>query len=86
VVLRAYQPGDMVWVQDYHLMLLPSMLKTAVPKMKVCTHIRKEPKQWCIMTYQHSSCCCTVAAADMSAQGLSAGQAYHLPSLQSHHF
>ncbi len=23
------------WVQDYHLMILPSLLKAAVPKMKV---------------------------------------------------
>ena len=35
VVLDAYQPGDIVWVQDYHLMLLPSLLKAAVPRMKV---------------------------------------------------
>lgn len=37
VVLSAYKPGDMVWVQDYHLMLLPSILKQTVPRMKV-TH------------------------------------------------
>ena len=35
VVLGCYKTGDMVWVQDYHLMLLPSMLKETVPKMKV---------------------------------------------------
>lgn len=35
VVLHCYQPGDMVWVQDYHLMLLPSILKNAVPRIKV---------------------------------------------------
>lgn len=35
VVLRLYQPGDIVWVQDYHLMLLPAILKEAVPRMKV---------------------------------------------------
>jgi trehalose-6-phosphate synthase len=35
VVLNCYQPGDMVWVQDYHLMLLPSILKNAVPRIKV---------------------------------------------------
>lgn len=35
VVLSAYKPGDMVWVQDYHLMLLPSILKQTVPRMKV---------------------------------------------------
>lgn len=35
VVLAHYAGGDMVWVQDYHLMLLPQMLKTEHPKMKV---------------------------------------------------
>lgn len=35
VVLRHYQPGDIVWVQDYHLMLLPAILKERKPDMKV---------------------------------------------------
>ena len=35
VVLGHYSPGDMVWVQDYHLMLLPQILKSAHGKMKV---------------------------------------------------
>ena len=35
VVLRNYSAGDVVWVQDYHLMLLPAMLKNRAPKMKV---------------------------------------------------
>lgn len=35
VVLRHYQPGDIVWVQDYHLMLLPAVLKEKHPQMKV---------------------------------------------------
>ncbi len=35
VVLRHYQDGDIVWVQDYHLMLLPAILKEARPRMKV---------------------------------------------------
>ena len=34
-VLAQYQPGDVVWVQDYHLMLLPALLKLRVPRMKV---------------------------------------------------
>ncbi|GIL79684.1 hypothetical protein Vretifemale_8975 [Volvox reticuliferus] len=34
-VLKVYKPHDVVWVQDYHLMLLPSLLKQNVPKMKV---------------------------------------------------
>ena len=35
VVLRNYCAGDVVWVQDYHLMLLPAILKSRMPKMKV---------------------------------------------------
>ena len=34
-VMQVYQPGDVVWVQDYHLMLLPGILKTRVADMKV---------------------------------------------------
>jgi trehalose 6-phosphate synthase/phosphatase len=29
--LRVLRPGDRVWVQDYHLMLLPQMLREAAP-------------------------------------------------------
>lgn len=35
VVFDNYDDGDMVWVQDYHLMLLPALLKVRKPKMKV---------------------------------------------------
>ena len=35
VVFANYREGDMVWVQDYHLMLLPALLKLRKPKMKV---------------------------------------------------
>lgn len=35
IVLQHYQPGDIVWVQDYHLMLLPAILKEHFPRMKV---------------------------------------------------
>lgn len=35
VVMKYYQPGDIVWVQDYHLMLLPAILKEEYPRMKV---------------------------------------------------
>ena len=34
-VFAIYQEGDVVWVQDYHLMLLPALLKKQHPKMKV---------------------------------------------------
>lgn len=30
-VASVVKPGDMIWVQDYHLMLLPEMLKTVLP-------------------------------------------------------
>ena len=35
-VLSDYRDGDVVWIQDYHLMLLPEMLKRQKPAMKVC--------------------------------------------------
>ncbi len=33
VVLEGYEAGDVVWVQDYHLMQLPMLLKNAIPKV-----------------------------------------------------
>jgi trehalose 6-phosphate synthase/phosphatase len=35
VVLDEFRDGDMVWVHDYHLMLLPSFLRQAKPQMKI---------------------------------------------------
>ncbi|CDF33503.1 unnamed protein product [Chondrus crispus] len=29
-VMQVYEPGDLVWVQDYHLMLLPSLLRKRI--------------------------------------------------------
>nr|QOX06485.1 trehalose-6-phosphate synthase 4 [Gracilariopsis lemaneiformis] len=29
-VMQIYEPGDLIWVQDYHLMLLPSLLRKRV--------------------------------------------------------
>ena len=35
-VLEAYQPGDVVFVHDYHLMLVPQLLRAAVgPSMRI---------------------------------------------------
>jgi len=28
---KIYQPGDVIWIHDYHLMLLPAMLRTKYP-------------------------------------------------------
>jgi trehalose 6-phosphate synthase/phosphatase len=34
VVLEHYRPGDRVWVHDYHLMLLPRMLRDVEPEVR----------------------------------------------------
>jgi trehalose-6-phosphate synthase len=34
-VQNVYEKGDMVWVQDYHLMLLPEMLRNFDPNMTI---------------------------------------------------
>eukprot|EP01133_Synstelium_polycarpum_P015640 gene15640-18582_t len=31
-IAELYQPGDFIWIHDYHLMLLPLMLKKVLPK------------------------------------------------------
>lgn len=31
-VVEVYDPGDIVWIQDYHLMLLPNILRERIPK------------------------------------------------------
>ena len=38
VLMRHYRVGDVVWVQDYHLMMLPALLKAKSSDMKVRTH------------------------------------------------
>jgi trehalose 6-phosphate synthase/phosphatase len=34
-VASVYRPGDMVWVHDYQLMLVPSMLRERVPRARI---------------------------------------------------
>jgi trehalose 6-phosphate synthase/phosphatase len=34
-VLEMYRPGDVIWVHDYHLMLLPSLLRKALPNASI---------------------------------------------------
>src|SRR5579862_5671885 len=34
-VVARYRPGDLIWVHDYHLMLLPQMLRNALPDAAV---------------------------------------------------
>lgn len=30
-IARIYQPGDLIWIHDYHLMLLPALLRNRIP-------------------------------------------------------
>ncbi len=34
-VVDAYQPGDTIWVQDYHLALLPKLIREELPEAKI---------------------------------------------------
>jgi len=34
-VINAYEPGDMVWVHDYHLALVPRMIREKLPGAKI---------------------------------------------------
>jgi trehalose 6-phosphate synthase/phosphatase len=34
-VAKAWRPGDTVWVHDYHLMILPAMLRDKVPEARI---------------------------------------------------
>jgi trehalose 6-phosphate synthase/phosphatase len=34
-LLERYRPGDLIWVHDYHLMLLPQLLREALPEAAI---------------------------------------------------
>lgn len=34
-VAREYRPGDIIWVHDYHLMLLPALLRQRLPRARI---------------------------------------------------
>jgi len=34
-IAKYYQPGDMIWIQDYHLLILPEMLRKLIPKADI---------------------------------------------------
>ncbi|TPX43022.1 hypothetical protein SeMB42_g04895 [Synchytrium endobioticum] len=34
-VVAAYEPNDIIWVHDYHLLLVPSMIRKALPKATI---------------------------------------------------
>ncbi|NUO50856.1 MAG: bifunctional alpha,alpha-trehalose-phosphate synthase (UDP-forming)/trehalose-phosphatase [Polyangiaceae bacterium] len=35
VLVAAYQPGDVIWVHDYHLMLVPALVRRQLPEAKI---------------------------------------------------
>jgi trehalose 6-phosphate synthase/phosphatase len=35
LVARSYQPGDLIWVQDYQLLLVPRMLRERIPDARI---------------------------------------------------
>jgi trehalose 6-phosphate synthase/phosphatase len=34
-VIAAYQPGDTIWIHDYHLLLVPGLVRKALPDAKI---------------------------------------------------
>src|SRR5687768_14445193 len=34
-IAEVYQPGDIIWVHDYHLMLVPNMLRSELPNASI---------------------------------------------------
>ena len=34
-ILELYQPGDLIWIHDYHLMLLPALLRDNLPDASI---------------------------------------------------
>jgi trehalose 6-phosphate synthase/phosphatase len=34
-ILQCYQAGDVIWIHDYHLMLLPEMIRKALPEASI---------------------------------------------------
>jgi len=34
-VVERYQPGDLIWVHDYHLLILPQLLRAALPEAAI---------------------------------------------------
>jgi alpha,alpha-trehalose-phosphate synthase [UDP-forming] len=34
-VIEAYEPGDLIWIHDYHLMLVPQMVRDEIPDARI---------------------------------------------------
>lgn len=38
-ILEVYKPGDIIWIHDYHLLLLPSMLRQRLPHAHIAFYL-----------------------------------------------
>lgn len=53
--LEVLSPGDLAWVQDYHLMLAPGMLRAAQPRLRIgwfCHVPWPNPDLFCILPWR----------------------------------
>lgn len=35
VIVREYQPGDLIWIHDYHLLLVPALVRAKIPDARI---------------------------------------------------
>ena len=62
-VAADHREGDIVWIQDYHLMLLPEMLKQKFPTMKVRSEAAEPCASGCVpFRRQGGGVCCRWAS------------------------
>ena len=54
-IMKIYQPGDIIWVHDYQLMLLPEILRTRLPSAYIAY-------------YHHTICCPRELLLDLPEQ------------------
>ena len=47
-ILRESQPGELIWIHDYHLMLVPSMIRESRPEARLAffLHVPFPPTRW----------------------------------------
>ena len=57
-VVEQYQPGDRIWVHDYHLMLLPGLLREKLPEASIgfFLHIPFPPSEISRSSLEARSC------------------------------
>lgn len=53
-IVREHQPGDLIWVQDYHLMLVPALVRDLLPEARLgfFFHIPwPAPEEWAVLPW-----------------------------------